>query len=317
MAKQVGGLEQLLMQELQDLFDAEKQLVRALPKMAKSATDVELESALRAHLEVTRHQVHRIEQVFESMDMRARSRPCKGMKGIVEEGREVIEEERAASILDSAIAGAARKVEHYEMAGYESARSLARQLGMRDAAQLLEETLREEVEADKQLAQISKRLLKESSVRQREEAGAASRGGAQRSTSRPGGQGRTASARGGSARATARSPRGSQRNGGGSAHPLIDHDQIRQWAEERRATPACVKGTGSRSDIGVIRLDFPGYTGEESLQPISWADWFRKFDERELALMVQDTTAGGEKSNFNKLIKRETAAERPKVSAAR
>lgn len=317
MAKQVGGLEQLLMQELQDLFDAEKQLVRALPKMAKSAIDEELESALRAHLEVTRHQVQRIEQVFESMNMRARSRPSKGMRGIVEEGRDVLEGERAATILDSAIAGAARKVEHYEMAGYESARSLARQLGMRDAAQLLEETLREEIEADKQLARISRRLLKESSARQREEAGAARRGGTERSTSRPGGEGRTASARGGARRATARSARGTERNAGGSAHPLIDHVRIRYWAEERGAKPACVKGTGARGDIGMIRLDFPGYTGEESLQPISWDDWFRKFDERELALMVQDTTARGEKSNFNKLIKRDTAAERPKAIAAR
>jgi ferritin-like metal-binding protein YciE len=160
MAKRVGGLRELLLEELQDLFDAEKQLVRALPKMAKSATDSELESALREHLEVTRGQVQRLEHVFQSMDMRARSKPCRGMKGIVEEGQEVMEEGRDESILDSAIAASGRKVEHYEMMGYEAARSIAQQLGMREAAQLLQQTLQEEMQADRQLAQISKRLLK-------------------------------------------------------------------------------------------------------------------------------------------------------------
>src|SRR5437868_3356172 len=89
MAKKMEGLEQLLVEDLQDLFDAEKQLVRALPKMAKSATDQELENAFRQHLEVTKGQVQRLEQVFESMDMRAKSKPCHGMKGLVEEGQEL------------------------------------------------------------------------------------------------------------------------------------------------------------------------------------------------------------------------------------
>src|ERR1043166_8339781 len=118
MAKKLEGLEQLLVEELQDLFDAEKQLVRALPKMAKAATDEELETALREHLEVTRGQVQRLEQVFESMDMRARSRSCRGMQGLIEEGREMLEEDMEESLLDSAITGAARNVEHYEMMGY-------------------------------------------------------------------------------------------------------------------------------------------------------------------------------------------------------
>ena len=168
MAKQVGGLRQLFLEELQDLFDAEKQLVRALPKMAKSATDTELESAFREHLEVTRGQVERLEQIFESMDSRARSTPCRGMKGIVEEGAEIMGEGRGERLLDSAIAASGRKVEHYEMMGYEAARSIAQQLGMREAAQLLQETLQEEMQADRQLAQISKRLLKESGRRSME-----------------------------------------------------------------------------------------------------------------------------------------------------
>lgn len=92
-----------------------------------------------------------------------------------------------------------------------------------------------------------------------------------------------------------------------SAHPLTDHDEIRRWAESRDAKPTCVKGTGGDGDVGMIRLDFPGFSGEGSLQEISWDEWFRAFDENGLALLVQDQTAGGEKSNFNKLVSRETA----------
>ncbi len=89
-----------------------------------------------------------------------------------------------------------------------------------------------------------------------------------------------------------------------------DHDEIRRWAEERGATPACVRGTGGDGDIGMLRLDFPGYGGENSLQPITWDEWYRKFDERGLALLHQEQTARGVKSNFNKLIARETAERR-------
>ena len=89
-----------------------------------------------------------------------------------------------------------------------------------------------------------------------------------------------------------------------TSHPLTDHDEIRRWAESRGAKPACVKGTGGGDDTGMIRLDFPGYSGGDSLEHISWDDWFQKFDESELALIVQDKTAAGEKSNFNKLVSR-------------
>ena len=89
---------------------------------------------------------------------------------------------------------------------------------------------------------------------------------------------------------------------------LTNHDEIRQWAEERNASPACVRGTGGGDDVGMIRLDFPGFSGEGSLERIEWDEWFQKFDESSLALLVQETTAGGERSNFNKLVNRETAA---------
>jgi hypothetical protein len=92
-----------------------------------------------------------------------------------------------------------------------------------------------------------------------------------------------------------------------SSRPLTDHNDIRRWAEDRGAHPACVRGTGDSSDIGMIRLDFPGYSGEGKLEEISWEEWFDKFDESGLALLVQDETARGERSNFNKLVSRETA----------
>jgi hypothetical protein len=96
---------------------------------------------------------------------------------------------------------------------------------------------------------------------------------------------------------------------GSSSHSrvLTERNEIQQWAEERKASPACVQGTGGREDVGMIRLDFPGYTGAGSLERIEWDDWFDKFEERGLALLVQDETAGGERSNFNKLVSREAA----------
>src|SRR5512146_906962 len=94
------------------------------------------------------------------------------------------------------------------------------------------------------------------------------------------------------------------------ATATTDHDEIRRWAEERGARPACVRGTGRKGDMGMIRLDFPGFSGGDSLEEISWNDWFRSFDENGLALLRQETTAGGQKSKFTKLIARETAAGR-------
>jgi hypothetical protein len=92
-----------------------------------------------------------------------------------------------------------------------------------------------------------------------------------------------------------------------SAQPVTDHRRIREWAEARGAKPACVRGTGGKDDVGMIRLDFPGYTGGDTLQPITWDEWFRAFDENNLALLIQEETAEGEPSNFNKLVSRETA----------
>ncbi len=101
-----------------------------------------------------------------------------------------------------------------------------------------------------------------------------------------------------------------------TADITTDHEKIRRWAEERGGQPACVKGTGGHGDIGMLRIDFPGYSGEESLQHIGWDDWFDKFDERKLALLYQEQTAGGAQSNFNKIISRETAEHSRKPKTA-
>jgi hypothetical protein len=95
-----------------------------------------------------------------------------------------------------------------------------------------------------------------------------------------------------------------------TSNSTTDHKFIRRWAESRNAKPASVKGTGGKNDVGMIRLDFPGYSGAESLAPISWDEWFKKFDEAELALVYQEETAEGERSNFNKLVKRSTVEQK-------
>ena len=102
-----------------------------------------------------------------------------------------------------------------------------------------------------------------------------------------------------------------------SARQLNDHDEIRQWAEERGGKPACVRGTGGGDDVGMIRIDFPGYSGADSLEEISWDEWFDKFDESNLTLLVQDQTARGQTSNFNKLVSRNNAQQRSRRRGSR
>lgn len=121
---------------------------------------------------------------------------------------------------------------------------------------------------------------------------------------------KSTSGRAASGRSATGSARGRSR---ASSNATTDHEEIRRWAEARSGKPACVRGTGGRGDIGMLRLEFPGGK-DEKLQPISWEDWFEKFDERGLALLVQDKTAGGQQSRFNKLVSRETAEASGKKS---
>lgn len=155
----VERLEQLLLAEIRDIYDAEKQLVKALPKMAKSASSEESREAINEHLDVTKGQVERLEQVFGALGAKAQSKSCMGMKGLIEEGRQQMELEGADELKDAAIIGAAQRVEHYEISAYGTARTFAERLGMNQVAELLQTTIDEEREADERLTEISEDLL--------------------------------------------------------------------------------------------------------------------------------------------------------------
>lgn len=162
MATKTQTLEDAFIEEIRDLYDAEKQIVKSLPKMAKAADSEELRAAFQEHLEVTKEQVSRLEQVFEMLDQKARSKPCKGMKGLLEEGQEIITEKKSdGPLMDLELIGAAQKVEHYEISGYGTVRTFAQQMGNKEVAQLLDQTLKEEEQTDKKLTQIAKVLYKE------------------------------------------------------------------------------------------------------------------------------------------------------------
>ncbi len=154
-------LQELLTEELRDLYDAEKQLVKALPKVAKAATDPELKQGFLDHAEVTKNQVARLEQVFELLGERAKSKPCKAMKGLVEEANEHIAEHERGPVLDSVLIIGSQKIEHYEIAGYGSVRAIAKSMGNREVLGLLQQTLTEEEQTDKRLTTIALRIQKE------------------------------------------------------------------------------------------------------------------------------------------------------------
>lgn len=155
----IDSLSTLLEEEIKDIYDFEKRLVRALPKMAKAASSEELRNALTEHTEVTKKQVARIEQVFKLMDASPKAKPCAGMKGILEEGEESMQMDAEEGLLDAAIIGAAQRVEHYEMAAYASVRAMAEQLGNQEVVDLLQETWEEERETDEKLSEIAEQIL--------------------------------------------------------------------------------------------------------------------------------------------------------------
>jgi ferritin-like metal-binding protein YciE len=150
-----GTLHDAFIDELRDTYDAEKQLTKALPKMAKAATSPELRTALSAHLEETLGQIERLEQVFESLDEKVRGKHCEGMAGIIEEGKSVMEEDFDDATMDACLIAAGQRAEHYEMAAYGTLVAWARGMGHDEAANLLQETLDEEKAADKKLSAIA------------------------------------------------------------------------------------------------------------------------------------------------------------------
>jgi len=194
---QVTTMEELFIEELRDLYDAEKQLTKALPKMAKAASSEELRTAFEEHLEQTEGQVGRLEEIFKALGEKATGKTCAAMAGLIKEGNEIAQEIEESAVRDAGLIAAAQKVEHYEISGYGSARTHAELLGNDEAVSLLEETLEEEKSTDERLTELAESIINEEAV-----SGSNGGGGgatkkpasAQKSSSRP----KTSSAGGGS-----------------------------------------------------------------------------------------------------------------------
>jgi ferritin-like metal-binding protein YciE len=158
MAKTLASLRDLYVNELRDLYSAENQIVKALPKMIKAASSPQLKRALEEHLEITERQVERLERIFEKLDEKPKGKKCVAMEGLIEEGKELISEDADDSVRDAGLICAAQKVEHYEMAGYGTVRTFARMMGDEEAAELLQQTLDEEGDADKRLTALAENI---------------------------------------------------------------------------------------------------------------------------------------------------------------
>ena len=195
------NLHELFIEELKDIYDAEKQLTKALPKMAKACDSPDLRAAFEEHLEITRMQVERLEEVFKSLGMAARGKTCEGMKGLIEEGQKHIQELEQGATLDAALIASAQKVEHYEIATYGTLATFAEIMGHQDAKDLLGQTLDEEKEADEKLTQTAGQInfeaeTEEGEAEEPEEgtmvtAGSRSGAASSRSGSNSGGRGRS------------------------------------------------------------------------------------------------------------------------------
>jgi len=153
-----NALKKLYLDELKDLYSAENQLVKALPKMAKAAENRELRTAFEEHLEQTREHVNRLEKVFEELDESPKGRKCQGMEGLIEEGTEMMDEDLEPEELDAGLIAKAQHIEHYEIAGYGCVRTYANLLGDTEAASLLEQTLEEEKETDSKLTELAEQI---------------------------------------------------------------------------------------------------------------------------------------------------------------
>lgn len=155
----LDSLQALLISELKDLYSAENQLLKALPRMAKASSAPELRAAFTEHLEVTRGQIGRLDQVFSMLELAPKGKKCKAMEGLIAETKELLEEDAEASVLDAALIAAGQRVEHYEIAGYGCVKTFAKLLGMDEVAGLLQQTLDEEGEADKKLTALAESII--------------------------------------------------------------------------------------------------------------------------------------------------------------
>jgi ferritin-like metal-binding protein YciE len=154
----LNSLDDLLVEQLEDLYDAEKQLVKALPKMAKAANNDSLKRGFEEHLEQTKGHVNRLEKVFKDLGQTAKAKTCEAMKGLVEEAEDFLDEKATPAVCDAGLIACAQRVEHYEIAGYGSVRTWCQQLGHRECARLLQQTLDEEAATDKKLTQIAETI---------------------------------------------------------------------------------------------------------------------------------------------------------------
>jgi ferritin-like metal-binding protein YciE len=157
----LDSLRTLWIEEMRDLYNAENQLIKALPKMAKRASTPELKEAFESHLEETRGHVERLDEIFETLGKKPTGKTCKAMQGLIEEGSEMMKEDGPDSVIDAGLIAAAQRVEHYEMAGYGAARTFASILGEDEAEDLLQETLDEEGAADEKLTEIAESIVNE------------------------------------------------------------------------------------------------------------------------------------------------------------
>jgi ferritin-like metal-binding protein YciE len=165
----LDSLRTLWIEEMRDLYNAESQLVKALPKMAKKASNPELREAFENHLEETRNHVERLEEIFSRLGKKPTGKTCQAMKGLIEEGSELMQEEGSDSVIDAGIISAAQKVEHYEIAGYGTVRTWASILGEEEAEDLLQETLDEEGAADETLTEVAEGIVNEEAEEAEEE----------------------------------------------------------------------------------------------------------------------------------------------------
>lgn len=155
----LDSLHKLFVHELKDLYNAENQLLEAQPKMRDAASSAELKAAFAAHLQETKAQIKRLEQIFKTLDVQPGGQRCVGMKGLLEEGAKLLNSDTPAEVLDAALVAAAQRVEHYEMAGYGTARTYAEKLGDYESADLLQQTLNEEGHANQLLTRLAERSI--------------------------------------------------------------------------------------------------------------------------------------------------------------
>jgi ferritin-like metal-binding protein YciE len=157
----INSLHDLYITELKDLYDAENRIIKALPKMSEAASSQELRNAFQIHLDQTRRQVDRLDQIFQQLDESPKGRKCKGVEGIIDEGEDLMGADSPAAVCDAGLIGAAQRVEHYEIAAYGTVRTYARRLGYEEQARLLHETLQEEAETDKKLTALAESYINE------------------------------------------------------------------------------------------------------------------------------------------------------------